>query len=70
MDMTIFTLWMLNILNVYKLFLQCLKILLISWKQLYFLEAFCSGFLADIKPDFRPGLLIPTSKAILSSGSY
>ena len=59
MDMTIFTLWMLNILNVYKLFLQCLKILLISWTQLYFLKACCSGFLADVRPAFRPGYYSP-----------
>ena len=49
---------------------HCLQTLLISWKQLYFLKACCSGFLADTRPAFRPGLLFPTSKAVLSSGPY
>ena len=70
MDMAIFTLWMLDILNFYKLFLALFANTVNFLETIVFLEAFCSGFLADIKPDFRPGLLIPTSKAILSSGSY
>ena len=49
---------------------HCLQTLLISWEQLYFLKACCSGLLTDIIPAFRPCLVFPTSKAILSSGLY
>ena len=49
---------------------HCLQTLLISWKQLHFLKACCKVFYTEMKPAFRPGLLFPSSKAILSSGPY
>ena len=45
-----------------------LQTLLISWKHLYFLKAYCTSSLAEMRPAFRPDLLFPTSMAILSSG--
>ena len=56
--------------NYYKLFLALFANMLISWKQLYFWKACCSVFYAEIRPAFRPDLLLPTRKAILSSRPY
>ena len=68
--MVIFSLWMLDILNFYKLFLALFANTVNFLGTMVFLKACCSGFLADIIPAFRPCLVFPTSKAILSSGLY
>ena len=69
LDMAIFTLWMLDILNFYKLFMALFADTVNFLETIVFIEG-CSGSLADIRPAFRPGLLLPNSKAILSSGLY
>ena len=69
LDMAIFTLWMLDILNFIKLFVALFADTVNFLETIVFIEG-CSGSLADIRPAFRPGLLLPTSKTILSSGLY
>ena len=39
-------------------------------EAIVFFEGLLFKLLADIRPDFRSGLLFPTSKAILSSWPY
>ena len=69
LDMAIFTLWMLDSLNFYKLFLALFANTVNFLETIVFIEG-CSGSLADIRPAFRPSLLFPTSKTVLSSGPY
>ena len=70
LDMEIFTLCTLDILNFIKLFVALFADTVNFLKTIVFIEGCYSGFLADIRPAFRPGLLLPNSKAILSSGLY
>ena len=67
LDMAIFTLWMLDILNFQKLFMELLADTVNFMETFVFFEGLLFKFLADIRPAFRSGLLFPTSKAILSS---
>ena len=69
LDMEIFTLCTLDILNFKKLFMALFADTDNFLETIVFIEG-CSGSLADIRPAFRPGLLLPNSKAILSSGLY
>ena len=70
LNMSIFTLWMLGILNFHKLFLALFANTVIFLGTIVFFEGLLFKLLADIRPDFRSGLLFPTSKAILSSWPY
>ena len=67
LDMEIFTLCTLDILNFKKLFMALFADTDNFLETIVFIEGLLFKFLADIRPAFRSGLLFPTSKAILSS---
>ena len=53
--------------NFYKLFPSLFANTVNFLETLHFLKVCCNVFQAEMKQVFRPGLLFPTSKAILSS---
>ena len=63
-----FECWM--FFNYYKLFLELFTNTVNFFETVVHLKACCSVFYAKMRPAFRPGLLLPTSKAILSSRPY
>lgn len=56
---------MLDILNFNKLFVAWFADTVNFLKTIVFIEGCYSGFLADIRPAFRPGLLFPTRQYCL-----